>query len=91
MWTGLTVPMNHGWAVVFGSVKDRWPLKPTRLPEFILVDESDHGSSTRGYDEYEQGMEVLTNSRRRQRDGLDGPATRSRGSGARSSSTRCYG
>jgi hypothetical protein len=59
--------MNHGRAVVFGSVMDRWPLKLARSLEFILADESDHGRSMKGYDEHEQGMEVLTS--RQQRDG----------------------
>jgi hypothetical protein len=56
--------VKHGPVVVFESVMDRWPLKLACPLEFILVDESDHGSSTRGYKEHKQGMEVLTTSSR---------------------------
>jgi hypothetical protein len=56
------VPVNHRRAVVFGSIMDRWPLKSVRSPKFILEDEFDHRILTRGYDEHEQGMKVLTSS-----------------------------
>jgi hypothetical protein len=59
--------------------------------ERLLPGDSGHGGSPWLRQKEEVTLPVLTDNNRRQWDGWDGPAMRSRGGGAWSSSMRCYG